>query len=97
MKIVNFLEVTLNLSTGKYKPYTKDGNPPICLVLPMLTTPPPPSILKHLPKAIGYIISELSSDKDEFEKAAPIYNNALKTSGFKSTMEYTAKPKSNPE
>ena len=59
--------------------------------------PPPPSILKHFPKAKGYRISELSSDKDEFEKAAPIYNNVLKTSGFKSTTEYTAKPKRNPE
>ena len=77
MKIVNFLDVTLNLLTGKYQPYRKDGNPPMFI---SANSNHPSSILKHLPKAIGYRISELSSNKDEFKKAAPVYNNALKAS-----------------
>ena len=94
MKIVNFLDVTLNLLTGKYQPYRKDGNPPMFI---SANSNHPSSILKHLPKAIGYRISELSSDKDEFKKAAPVYNNALKASGFKSTIQYTKPMKRNPQ
>ena len=67
MKTVNFLDVTFNLLTGKHQPYRKDGNPPL-FVSPKSNHPP--SILKQLPIAIGYRISEFSSDKDEFEFGA---------------------------
>ena len=94
MKTVNFLDVTFSLPTGKYQPYRKDGNQPMFI---SANSNHPPSILKQLPKAIGYRISELSSNKDEFEKAAPIYNNALKASGFKSKIEYTKPSERNPQ
>ena len=52
LKTVNFLDVTLNVCTcnGKYYPYRKPNNRP--LYINRLSNHPP-SILKHLPAAIG--------------------------------------------
>ena len=94
MKTVNFLNVTFNLLAGKYQPYSKDGSPPLFV---SANSNHQTSILKQLPKAIGYRISELSSDKNEFEKAAPIYNKALKASGFKLTIQYKKSNERNPQ
>ncbi len=86
LKIVNYLDVTFNLSTEKYCPYRKADNPPMFI---NTSSNQPPSILKHLPNGIGNRISSLSYDESEFERSALIYKNALKTSGFKSTSQYT--------
>ena len=50
----------------------------------------PPSILKHLPKNINDRLSSISCDETEFDKAKPAYEQALKNSGFNSTLTYTA-------
>ena len=42
--------------------------------------PPPPAILKKIPKSVGQRVSSRSSSKDEFDKAAPLYNVAFKKS-----------------
>ena len=41
--------------------------------------------------SIGKWLSELSCNKEIFEKAAPPYNDALKKSGFKENLVYTPK------
>ena len=33
-------------------------------------------------------MSDISSDKEHFDKAAPIYNEALKISGFNETLKF---------
>ena len=48
----------------------------------------PPSIIKQIPKAISRRISSLSHDKEEFEKAASLYNEALKSSGFIEQLKF---------
>ena len=69
-KIVNFLDVTLNLDKGSYEPYTKPNNTPIYV---HRESNHPHSILKSIPLAINKRLSEISSNKESFDKAARIY------------------------
>ena len=46
LKAVNFLDVTLNLKTGKYKPYNKSDNNPLYINILSNHTP---NIIKNLP------------------------------------------------
>ena len=85
LKIVNFLDVTLDLIKGIYYPYRKPNNDPI--FIDKLSNHPP-TIIKHLPESISKRISAISHDKDVFDKAAPLYNNALKASGYSEVIEY---------
>ena len=85
MKEVNFLDVTFNLPTDSYKPYKKPNDNPIYI---HTKSNHPPNIIKQLPKNISKRISDISSSKEIFDKAAPYYNNALKASGYEDTIEY---------
>ena len=85
LKIVNYLDVTLNLSTGKFCPYRKPDNYPLYI---NAKSNHPPSIIKHLPATISTRISSLSCDPHEFNKASQVYNDALKTSGYRESLQY---------
>ena len=80
LKAVNFLDVTLDLRNYSYKPYQKPNDNPLYI---NASSNHPPSIIKQLPKNISKRISEISSSKEIFDQAAPYYNNALKSSGYK--------------
>ena len=86
LHVVNFLDVTFDLSTGKYKPYRKPNDDPLYI---NKHSNHPPSILRQLPTSINKRISTLSSDKQTFEDAAPAYQNALGHSNFSHKLEYT--------
>ena len=86
LKVVNYLDVTLDLSTGKYYPYRKPDNNPLYI---NVNSNHPPSIIKQLPKSISTRISSLSCNSEEFNKASTIYNDALKSSGYKEGISYT--------
>ena len=49
LNVVNFLDVTFDLSTGKYKPYTKPNDDPLYI---NKHSNYPPSILRQLPTSI---------------------------------------------
>ena len=49
MKIVNYLDVTLNLNDGSYRPYKKPNEETNYI---HVNSDHPPSILKQLPKSI---------------------------------------------
>ena len=68
LHVVNFLDVTFDLSTGKYKPKRKPNDDSLCR---NKHSNHPPSILRRLPTSINKRISTLSSDKQTFEDAAP--------------------------
>ena len=57
--IVNFLDVTLDLQSGKHYPFTKEGNVPLYV---HKKSNHPPSILKNIPDSINKRLSEISSD-----------------------------------
>ena len=84
-KIVNFLDVTLNLTSGKYMPYTKPNNIPLYV---NKKSNHPPQIIKNIPKSINNRLSEISFDEESFNKAAPLYQKALDDSGHKHRLEF---------
>ena len=86
-KIVNFLDMTLNLNNGKYYPYRKPNDNTVYV---HTLSNHPPSILRHIPESIAKRISTISSDNEVFKKAAPYYNDALKSCGYDEQLEYTA-------
>jgi hypothetical protein len=90
LKSVNFLDVNLNLNTGSYKPYRKPNNPPVYI---NTSSNHPPAIIKNIPAAIGKRVSLLSSNEDIFDQAAGAYNDALKSSGYSETIQYSEKKK----
>ena len=85
LKIANFLDVTFNLNTGKYYPYRKPDNNPLYI---HRSSNHPPHILKNLPAAISKRLTEISSDEETFKNAAPIYDDALKASGYTERLVY---------
>ena len=81
MKIVNVLDVTLNLTAGKYQPYSNaDKN--------LLYINHPPNVIKNLPGNISKRINNLSADETTFNKSKDLYNNALAESGFEHEITF---------
>ena len=85
LKAVNFLDVTLNLTTGKYQPYNKPDNNPLYI---NILSNHPPNIIKNLPGNISKRINNLSADETTFNKSKDLYNNALTESGFKHKITF---------
>ena len=82
---VNFLDVTLDLKTGKHLPYTKEGNVPLYV---HKQSNHPPSILRNIPELINKRLSQISSDKECFDKTKSIYQDTLTKSGYEYTLTY---------
>ena len=68
LKTVNFLDVTLNLCTGKYQTYKKPNDTPTYI---NVNSNHPPNIIKALPNSISQRINNISSDKATFNNVAP--------------------------
>ncbi|KAL9977640.1 hypothetical protein ACROYT_G015069 [Oculina patagonica] len=85
-KIVNFLDVTLNLSSGKHMPYNKPNNIPLYV---NKKSNHPPRIIDNIPQSINRRLTEISFDEESFNKAAPIYQKALNNSGYTHHLTFT--------
>ena len=79
IQITDFSDVTFDLRTAKYYPYKKDNNQ---LLNINKESNHPRTITKQIPSMVSKRISDISCNKEYFDKAAPAYNNALKISGF---------------
>ena len=88
LKIVNFLDVTLNLANSTNKPHRKSNDN----LLYIHTSPNhPPQINKHVPDSIEERLSNNSSNEQVFNSAKPEYEKALKDSGYKNVeLKYRA-------
>ena len=84
-RVVNFLDVTLDLSTQIYKPYIKPNNK---IQYVNAKSNHPPAVLKNIPLGVNKRLSEISSNEDIFNKAAPVYQKALDDSGYKHQLHY---------
>lgn len=82
---VDFLDVTLNLANGKYRPYRKPNDKPLYI---NAKSNHPPTIIKQLPKMINQRLCSISCNKEEFEKAKITYQEALKKSGYDHQLQY---------
>ena len=85
LKVVNYLDVTLNLANGRYQPFRKPGNDRLCI---NINSNHPPTVLKHLPSSIAKRVSELSCDENAFHESLGPYERALKESGHSAKLEY---------
>lgn len=74
-KIVNYLDVTLNLNDGKYKPYHK---PESVIQYINIESNHPPSVINEIPQTIEKRLSDHSSNEEIFNEVAPVYEEALK-------------------
>ena len=74
MKIVNYLDLTLNLNDGSYRPYKKPNEETNYI---NVNSDHPTFFLKPYPMSIGKRLSFLSSSKEIFEKTAPYYEQYL--------------------
>ena len=88
----NFLDDTFNIVREKYLPYCKPNSNPLYI---NAKSNHPPTIIKDLPKMINTHLSDLSCNEDEFKKAKPLYENALKKSGYKAEIKYETSENTN--
>ena len=92
MARANFLDVTLDLETGKYGPYRKPNDQPLYV---NRESNHPPTVLDQIPRSINKRLSAISSTEQEFARAAPMYQKALADSGYTHQLTYQ-KPSSPP-
>jgi hypothetical protein len=92
LKVVNFLDITLDLTNGKYYPYRKPNDLPIYI---HRQSNHPPPILKNLPASIEKRVSDNSYDRESFNQVAPIYTDALRKSKLAELITYKESNKNN--
>ena len=81
----DFLDVTFDLPSGRFWPYRKPNSTPLYIDA---NSNHPQSIIKQLPTSICTRLSSISFNEEEFEKAKPLYQDALRASGHNSDIKY---------
>ena len=94
LKELNFLDVTFNLANGTFRPYKKLNDK---LLYVHSSSNHPPQILKQHANAINERLSHNSSDEAVFNSTKIEYKDALKKSGYKVNLKYTAKTTAKPK
>ena len=92
LKIVDSLDVTLNLSDSSYRPFHK-LNSEINYI--HRESNHPPNIIKQLPLSVESRLSKLSCDENVFTQAASAYQEALKRAGYNHKLKYNNSDKYN--
>ena len=84
LEIVDYLDVTLNLSEGSYKPFHKL----ISEINYIHLFNHPPNIIKQLLLSVESPLPKLSSDKNVLIQAASVYQEALKQARYNHKLSY---------
>ena len=79
LKVVDFLDVTLDLSRDTFSPFMKPNN---VLEYVNLSSNHPPNITKNIPESINRRLNSLSKDENIFNQAIPPYQEALGRAGY---------------
>ena len=88
--VTDYLDVTFDLSSGKFWPYRKPNSEPLYI---NAKSNHPPCVIKQLPDSINSRLNSISCDKEVFDNAKPMYESALRASGFQSNLEYSSERK----
>ncbi len=88
-KVVDFLDITLNLNSGLHQPFNKPGNK---IDYVDNRSNHPPNIKKNIPKNLNDRLSKLSSNETVFKNTVQPYQEALDKSGYNHKLSYE-KPK----
>ena len=84
-KNFDFWDVIFDLNTGTCKPYMKPNNNPL---YNNKQSNHPPNVLKNIPLATNKRISSISSNEEIFNSAAPVYQEALRASGYDHELKF---------
>ena len=84
-KVVDFLDITLDLRTAIYKPYKKSNSN---LTYIHKQSNHPPSIINNLPKSINKRLSTNSKNAQIFNEACPAYTEVLKKNGYNRNLQF---------
>ena len=87
LKIVDYLDVTLDLNNGSYKPFRKPNDE---LLYINAKSNHPPNVIKQLPISVESRLRQLSSNREIFEEAATQYQEALNKCGYNYKLSYAA-------
>ena len=85
MKVVDYLDVTLNLDDGTFRPFRKPDDETNYI---HCDSDHPPNIIKQLPISIEKRLSSLSSSKEIFDQSKTHYQDALRKSGHTYDLKY---------
>ena len=85
LKVVDFLDITLDLMTGLHKPYCKPNTKPLYV---HAKSNHPGSILKNIPANINKRLSILSSNEEVFRSSTKLHQEALKSSGYDYKLQF---------
>ena len=85
MKNVNYLDVTLNLDSNSFQPYSK---PEDLLSYVHAESNHPPNILKQIPHSIELRLSATSSSESIFRNSTHVYEEVLKKPGYSHNLSY---------
>ena len=83
--VADYLDVTFDMKKESFKPFTKPNHTP--RYVHMLSNHPP-AIIKNIPLSVNDRLNRLSSTREIFEAAAPLYQRALEASGYEHKLEY---------
>ena len=86
-RIVNFLDVTMDIAEGKFWPYSKENSK---IQYIHKESNHPPYVLKQVPTSVENRLNSISCDKDSFERSKGPYEKALKESGHSKKLTYKA-------
>ena len=85
LKSVQFLDVTLDLSDGSYKPYTKQNGQ---IKYVSVESNHPPNVLKNIPEGVNRRLENISSSKKEFDEEKHLFQEALDRAGYRHELTY---------
>ena len=79
LRIINYLDVTLNLNDGSFRPCDKSDD-----IIQYINKEfnHPPNLIKHLPASIEKRLSNNSFDKKIFQESAIYYEDTLNKAGY---------------
>ena len=89
---VDFLDITLDLPSATYRPFMKPNNSPLYV---HKDSNHPPSIINNIPESINKRLSNISSNEELFNNAAPPYQDALRKSGYNYELKYNPQRSNN--
>ena len=84
-KAIDFLDVYLDLSTGKYKPFRKPNDVPVYV---HAQSNHAPAHIKNIPENVNKRLNILSCNEEVFMEAKPLYQEALIRSGYNYELKY---------
>ena len=85
LEATDFLDIFLDLRSETHRVFTKDGDIPSYV---HSQSNHPPNVLKNIGPAVNKRLTMLSANKDLFDQAKPLYQDALKRSKYSHDLKF---------